>query len=50
MVYATGVSYESCGVRGVLNRRLLSVVFSQLAMEHPHILLLGEEISAVSET
>jgi len=38
------VSYEPYGVRGVLNRWVLSVVFSQLAMEHPHILLLGEEI------
>ena len=37
------MSCESCSVRGVLSLRLLSVVFSQLAMEHPHILLLGEE-------
>ena len=44
MVYATGNYNGFYEVKRRLMWLLLSVVFSQLSMEYPHILLLGESV------
>ena len=43
MVYATGNTSGTYGVMQELIWLPLSVVFSQLSMEYPHILLLGKK-------